>query len=210
MGEKKKVKKEERKKVKHDKQVKEGAEGKQAKKVEAAGDEGPSIIKGEECPICHNKTLMLSEAMTDVPFFGKTYIFSMNCSSCNYHKSDVESEEEREPARYTIEIDSEEDMKIRVVKSSNATVKIPHVGNIEPGEASNGYITNVEGVLQRMKKMVEVLRDDSEDEEDKKKAKNILKKLLRVIWGQEKLKIIIEDPSGNSAIISDKAVKTKL
>jgi len=209
MGEKKKAKKEEKKKEEK-KAKQEGAEGKKEKKVEAAGDEGPSVIKGEECPICHNKTLMLSEATTDVPFFGKTFLFSMNCSSCGYHKSDVEPEEEREPARYAIEVDSEADMKIRVVKSANATVKIPHVGNIEPGEASNGYITNIEGVLQRMKKMVEILRDDSEDEEDKKKAKNILKKLLRVMWGQEKLKIIIEDPSGNSAIISDKAVKSKL
>jgi zinc finger protein len=197
-----------------------GAAGKKAKaieekeakpkKAEGAEDEAPSLIKGEECPICHNKTLTLIEAMTDVPFFGKTYLFSMNCSSCNYHKSDVESEEEREPCKYTIEIGSEDDMKIRVIKSANATVKIPHVGNIEPGAASNGYITNIEGILQRMKKMVEILRDDSEDEDDKKKAKNILKKLLRVIWGQEKLKIIIEDPSGNSAIISDKVVKTKL
>ncbi|MBN2459690.1 hypothetical protein JXB28_05370 [Candidatus Woesearchaeota archaeon] len=58
--------------------------------------------------------------------------------------------------------------------------------------------------------MIEVVRDDSEDEEDKKKAKNILKKLLRVMWGQEKLKMVIEDPSGNSAIISEKAVKSKL
>lgn len=178
--------------------------------AKAGANEAPSIIQGEECPICHNKTLTLMESETDVPFFGKTYLFSMNCSNCNYHKADVESEEEREPSKFTIEIDSEADMKIRVVKSSNATVKIPHVGSIEPGETSNGYITNIEGVLQRMKKIVEMMRDDSEDEEDKKKAKNILKKLLRVMWGQEKLKLIIEDPSGNSAIISDKAVKSKL
>jgi len=44
----------------------------------------------------------------------------------------------------------------------------------------------------------------------KNKAKNMLKKILRVMWGQEKLKIIVEDPSGNSAIISDKAVKSSL
>ncbi len=181
---------------------------KEAKAAEA--DNVPSIIKGEECPICHNKTLTLMEAETEIPFFGKTYIFSMNCSNCNYHKADVEADEEKEPSKYTIETSSEDDMKIRVIKSSNATVKIPHVGNIEPGEASNGYITNIEGILQRMKKMVEILRDDSEDEEDRKKAKNILKKLLKVMWGQEKLKIIIEDPTGNSAIISDKAVKSKL
>lgn len=182
---------------------------KQVEKVNKE-DNAPSIIRGETCPFCHNKTLTLTEAETDVPFFGKTYLFSMNCSSCGYHKADVEAEEEKEPCKYTLEIGSEEDMKIRVVKSSNATVKIPHVGSIEPGEASNGYITNVEGILQRMKKMVEVMRDDSEDEEDKKKAKNILKKLLRAMWGQEKLKLIIEDPTGNSAIISDKAVKSKL
>jgi C4-type Zn-finger protein len=29
------------------------------------------------------------------------------------------------------------------------------------------------------------------------------------MWVQEKLKIIIEDKAGNSAIISEKAVKTK-
>ena len=101
-------------------------------------------------------------------------------------------------------------MKIRVIKSSNATVKIPHIGNIEPGEAANGYVTNVEGILQRMKKQIEFIKDDSEDEEDKKKAKNMLKKLLKVMWGQDTLKLIIEDPTGNSAIISEKAVKSKI
>jgi len=38
----------------------------------------------------------------------------------------------------------------------------------------------------------------------------MLKKLQNVLWGSEKLKIIIEDPSGNSAIISEKAVRQKL
>jgi len=109
-----------------------------------------------------------------------------------------------------LEISAESDMKIRVIKSSNATVKIPHIGSIESGETSNGYITNVEGVLNRIKKQVEYLRDDAEDEEDKKKAKNVIKKLTRIMWGQEKAKLIIEDPTGNSAIISEKAVKSRL
>jgi len=38
----------------------------------------------------------------------------------------------------------------------------------------------------------------------------MIKKLQRVIWGQEKQKLIIEDSSGNSAIISDKAIKEKM
>jgi zinc finger protein len=172
----------------------------------------PRIIKGEECPVCRKKTLALMEADHDVPFFGKCYLFSMSCSSCHYHKADVEAEEQHEPVRYSLDINSEADMKIRVVRSSAATIKIPHMVTIEGGENSNGFITNVEGVLERVKKVIEFARDnaDEDDEETTKKAKNQLKKLLRITWGQEPAKLIIEDPTGNSAIISEKAVKGKL
>ena len=71
------------------------------------------------------------------------------------------------------------------------------------------YITNVEGVLNRIKSAMEFLRDDAEDDEDKKKAKNALKKLQRIMWGQEPAVLTIEDPEGNSAIISEKAKKVK-
>jgi len=168
-----------------------------------------NMLEGELCPFCHNKTLTLMESERDVPYFGNVYLFSMDCDSCHYHKADVETDQDNGPVKYTFEISSEADMKVRVVKSSTATVKIPHIGSIEPGEASNGYVTNIEGILNRMKKQVEVLRDESEDKEDVKKAKNILKKLTRVMWGQEKLEITIDDPKGNSAIISEKAVKGK-
>jgi zinc finger protein len=170
----------------------------------------PEILKEQECPICHKNTLELSEAEIEIPFFGKTYMFSMSCSGCNFHKADIEAEELREPSKYTLEISSEEDMKIRVVKSSQATIRIPHVATVEPGPGSNGYVTNVEGILERIKNETQTASDGEEDEEVKKKAKNLIKKLNRVIWGQEKLKLIIEDPSGNSAIISDKTVKAKL
>jgi zinc finger protein len=180
------------------------------KEVKEPKEPEVETLSGEPCPFCHEKTLTLTEYEMEIPFFGNCCIFSMDCSSCKYHKADVEAEEEKEPTKYTLEISTEADMKIRVIKSSNATVKIPHIGSIDPGEAANGYITNVEGVLSRIKKQVEYLRDDAEDEEDKKKAKNVIKKLTRVMWGQETVKLIIEDPTGNSAIISDKAVKEKM
>ncbi len=162
------------------------------------------------CPLCHTKTLALAEREMEIPYFGKVYLFSMTCSSCKYHKSDVESIEQKEPCKYTFEISSEEDMKVRVVKSSEATVKIPYITDITPGPASQGFVTNIEGILNRVKYQLETLRDTAEDDEDRAKAKNLLKKLLNVMWGREKQKIIIEDPSGNSAIISGKAEKSAL
>ena len=145
-----------------------------------------------------------------MPYFGKVFLFSMTCSNCKYHKADIEAAEKKEPCRYDLEISNEQDMKVRVVKSSEATIKIPHITEITPGPASQGFVTNIEGILNRVKYQIETLRDTAEDDEDRKKAKNLLKKLLKIMWGQEKQKIIIEDPSGNSAIISDKAERRVL
>lgn len=167
-------------------------------------------LKDQKCPVCGEAKLSLAQDEVEVPFFGKTFIFSMNCTACKYHKSDVESIDEKEPVKYSFEISSEEDMKVRVIRSSNGFVKIPHIASIEPGEGANGYVTNVEGILNRIKHQIEVLKEAEEDEEAKKKAKNLLKKITKVMWGQEKAKLIIEDPTGNSAILSEKAEKSKL
>lgn len=173
-------------------------------------EEQPEVLSEQKCMFCGNNTLTLMEVKKEVPYFGEVFIFTMSCSSCNYHKADLESAVPREPMRYTLEVSSEEDLKIRIVKASSATVKIPHVTTIEPGEAANGYVTNVEGILNRVKHAIETARDAAEEEEEQTKAKNLLKKLGRVMWGQETIKLIIEDPTGNSAIISDKAVKEPL
>ncbi|HII16425.1 TPA: ZPR1 zinc finger domain-containing protein [Candidatus Woesearchaeota archaeon] len=174
-------------------------------------EEAPDVLEGQPCPMCHAKTLTLMESERDVPYFGKVYLFSMNCASCKYHLADVETESENPPVKYALDISSEEDMKIRVVKSSQATVKLPHIATITPGSAASGYVTNVEGILNRVRHQIESARDaEDDDPEAKKKAKSLLKKITKIQCGHEKQKLIIDDPSGNSAIISDKAEKSEL
>ena len=168
-------------------------------------------VKNQPCPFCNKNTLTLIEEEKDIPYFGKCYLMSMRCESCNYYKSDIESAERKDPIRYTFTVKDKKDLNVRVVKSSEATIKIPTLRmNVESGVGSIGYITNIEGVIRRFKKIIEDQRDTSEDEDVKKHAKNLLKKLWKIENGEEELKIIIEDPSGNSAIISEKAEVTKL
>lgn len=170
-------------------------------------------VTGETCPVCHKKTLTLIESRQEVPYFGTCYLFSMDCASCGYHKADIEAEETHEPAKYTFKVENEDDLKTRVIKSANATVKIGAIGTIEPGENANGYITNIEGILNRIKNQIENLKEGAQAEGDKKiekRAKNHLKKLTRIFWGQEQITITIKDPTGNSTIISPKAEKKKL
>jgi len=168
-----------------------------------------SELKSQLCPICEKKGLTLREELIEVPHFGKVFVFSMSCDKCKYNKADIEPVERKEACKYTFEIESEDDLNVKVIKSGEGTVKIPHVITMEPGPGSEGFITNVEGLLERIKKIIES-SVDAEDGNARKKAKNLLKKLNKVIFGKEKLKIILEDPSGNSAIISDKAQKSKI
>ena len=102
-------------------------------------------------------------------------------------------------------------MNTRVVKGSEATVKIPQLRmSVEPGIASDGYVSNIEGILQKFKHILEVERDTADEDSVRKKAKNLLKKLWKVECGDEKLIVLIEDPSGNSAIISEKTIISSL
>ena len=167
-------------------------------------------LKGQKCTFCDENKLTLKEDQMEIPYFGRVFLLSMECSGCGYRKADVEPAEKKEPCRYTLEVSSEEDLNIKVVKSGEATVKIPHIITIEPGPASEGYVTNVEGLLDRVKKMIESSLDAEEDDGAKRKGKNMIKKLNNVMVGRETLKIIIEDQSGHSAIVSEKAQKGKL
>jgi len=134
----------------------------------------------------------------------------MTCNSCHYHSSDIQLEKKDNPMKYTFTVEKEDDLKVRVIKSGEAIVKIPQFRmSVTPGPSSIGYISNIEGVIRRFKKIVEDQRDTAENPEVKKTAKNLLKKFWKVECGELKLKIVIEDPSGNSAIISDKVVISK-
>jgi len=168
-------------------------------------------LENQECPFCHKKAVTIQEDQKDIPFFGKTYLFSMNCSECKFFKADVESAETKDPVKCTFMIENEKDMKVRVVKGSEATVKISQLKmEVTPGPASNGYITNIEGVLNRFEKIIKDEKEDAEDDSVKKHAKVLLKKLWKIKLGELPLKVVIEDPSGNSAIISEKTIVERL
>ncbi len=170
----------------------------------------PDELKNQKCPVCNEDKLTLREDEMDIPHFGNTFIFTMICEGCSYKKSDIEAAEEKPACKYTFELENDDDLNVRVVKSGEATVRIPRIMDIESGPASDGYITNVEGLLERVKAALQSTLDAEEEEDNQNKLRSLIKKVSRAMVGREKLKIIIEDPTGNSAIISEKAVKAKL
>ncbi|MDD5133163.1 MAG: ZPR1 zinc finger domain-containing protein [Candidatus Nanoarchaeia archaeon] len=168
-------------------------------------------LKKQECPLCKTKNLTLAEEEKEVPHFGKVYLFSMVCSNCNYKVSDVEAVDVKEPVKITFTVENVKDLNVKVVKSSSASVKLVELRmDMTPGPASIGFISNIEGLITKFEEVLKAQKETAEEDEDKTKAKNLLKKIWKIKCGDIPLKIVIEDPSGNSAILSDKAKVEKL
>lgn len=156
------------------------------------------------CPAC-GEELKVVTATYDTPYFGKLLITSISCK-CGFRHSDSFVAEIREPVRFVLEV-NENTLFSKVVRSTSGTIRIPELGlAMEPGPASQGFITNVEGVLMRFEDIVEMARRwNSDDEEAVKRCDFILEKLRLARDGKEQLTIILEDPHGNSMIIDDSA-----
>jgi C4-type Zn-finger protein len=74
-----------------------------------------------------------------------------------------------------------------------------------------GFVTNVEGLLEKFKKQVLLLKDDDElDSDQKTRIKTILKGIEDVVAGERQITIKLKDDTGNSAIISDVEGKVKV
>ncbi|MBW9220738.1 ZPR1 zinc finger domain-containing protein [Methanothermococcus sp. SCGC AD-155-M21] len=165
-----------------------------------------------DCPICQSKkTFKIITNQLDIPYLGKVIETTMLCNNCKYRKSDILPIEVKEPKRFILKICNQEDLNKRVVKSSTGYIRVPELGfEVKPGPSSQGYISNVEGVLNRLEESLNMLMNWAEGEEEKKKVEEILKKLEDIKEGNEVATLIIEDPLGHSALIGDGVKEEKL
>jgi zinc finger protein len=125
------------------------------------------------------------------------------CKNCNYKHTDILITSIKEPVRYEYKISKESDMHVRIVRSSTGIIKIPELGAvIEPCTRGEAIISNIEGILERVERIVLHL---GKEPESKAKAQKILEKIKRLRNGKGKATLILEDPLGNSAIISPRA-----
>lgn len=158
------------------------------------------------CPSC-GRELKAVVTTYDVPFFGKVLLTSISCE-CGFKHADSVVVDTKEPTRYKIKI-NRHNLYTKVIRSTSGTIRIPEVGvSVEPGPASQAFITNLEGVLDRVEKVVRTaMRWNAEDEEKVKRCEWILERIRNTIEGDEELTLILEDPFGNSMIISDEAFR---
>ncbi|WP_174591012.1 ZPR1 zinc finger domain-containing protein [Methanocella conradii] len=161
------------------------------------------------CPAC-GSILEMRGNLDNIPYFGDVMEISLVCD-CGFKFVDTIILGQKEPVRYLKRVCSEGDLWTRVIRSTSGTIRIPEWGvEIEPGPASEAYITNVEGVIERLQSVVEMARKWSETEDERRRAESLLDTMQAARDGKPDFTIIIEDPLGNSAFIGEGVEVAKL
>jgi zinc finger protein len=157
-----------------------------------------------KCPICNKGKLTVRSMLYSVPFFNELAIFMIHCPECGFSHNDVFSAEQRKPTRFTLYVDDPALLNVRVVRSSSCTYHFVEWGiDVEPGPAADAFITNVEGLLYRVRAVVESAMNFSELEAERARASKILEEIESAIHGDFRFTLVMEDPAGVSGILPD-------
>ncbi len=156
------------------------------------------------CPVCgaeNGADSIMKEI--NIPHFGDVLETIIICEKCGFKHSDIIALEQKDPVKFVLKI-NKDSLFSRVVRSQSATVSIPEVGiKVEPGPKSEGYVTNVEGIIVRFQEAVDRAINLFCSEESQKNAQIALEKLDALIQGTSEATLIIEDPFGQSNIEDD-------
>lgn len=161
------------------------------------------------CPVCGNEVKIITTTY-DAPYFGKVLLTSITCD-CGFKHADSIVVDIKEPVRFKIKV-NKDNLFAKVIRSTSGTIRIPEIGvDMEPGPASQAFITNLEGVLTRIEDIVKLAREWNKDDEEKvARCDWILEKIRNTVEGNEELTLILEDPFGNSLIISEEAEREEI
>jgi len=163
-----------------------------------------TVVPGP-CPVCQTEINYLYQT-DEIPYFSEILIISALCPSCGYRLADTQILRNSEPTRWELGIGTPDDMMIRVIRSTNGTITIPELGvRIDPGPACEGFISNVEGVLDRIGNVLKNLLSWAETDDERERIRCLQESLANVKEGKLAVTLVIEDLSGNSAIIADRA-----
>ncbi|RJU99191.1 MAG: hypothetical protein DWC11_07100 [Candidatus Poseidoniales archaeon] len=170
------------------------------------------------CPTCGaEEGLRLRTHIDDIPYFGEHTQVTLLCVVCGWRQTDLIPAEAQTPTGWMLELSSPRHLTARVVRSTACTVRIPELDlEVAPGSSSTGYVSNVEGVLQRFLDVLDIVERDvvaHGDLPEERSALDLLRmRLTMTMAGVFDTPVTLEllDPSGRSLILDDDATQREL
>lgn len=164
----------------------------------------------QPCISCGRKTVVNTVTSLNLPYLGAAMQTTFVCRSCGFRHSDLIALENKGALRHEVDVKNVDDLSMRVIRSNSGTIRVPELGvNIEPGLASESFISNAEGVLDRIADVIGILMKDAELDVHER-CTVLLSEIEKMKNGDMAFHLVIEDPYGNSAIIGDDVKVTDL
>lgn len=178
------------------------------------------------CPICsiEGEVKMIAH-IDEIPYFGEHTQVTVLCNSCGWRQTDFIPAEGKKSGAWKLIIDNPEKLLARVVRSSSCTVKIEELDLVvNPGGNSTGYVSNVEGVMNRFVNVINMVLRDVQNEalqhaaegiEETMQAIDKLETMLNTIESlkeddSEPITLELLDPNGHSMIIHEDSMEREL
>ncbi len=175
------------------------------------------------CPICSEEGKLRMVANVDeIPYFGEHTQVTVMCHGCGWRQTDFIPAEGKKAGASSLVLNDAKKLRSRVVRSSSCTVRIPELDlEVMPGTNSTGYVSNIEGVLNRFVDIINMVRRDVERDiandsvvsEENSNALSTLDGLLTSIsqaGDQSIFTVELLDPHGHSMILDPDAVEREL
>ena len=160
----------------------------------------------QPCPICFSEEGLTMIAHTsEIPYFGEHTQLTILCPSCGWKHTDFIPAEGKKPGAWSLDIEGSEMLSVRIIRSSSCTIRIEKLGlEVDPGGATTGYVSNVEGVLNRFEGAIQLMYRQSislQEQDIIDKCESLLEKINLVKSGDMVVEIILLDPMGHSQIL---------
>ncbi len=163
------------------------------------------------CPVCDHRPLTMRSLDLDLPYFGGALQTTLLCGACGYRHADLLLTRHREPIRITLPVDRPDRRSARVARSSSGTIRIPELeAAMEPGPQAEGFVTNVEGVLRKFLDVVQGQEAVAGRAADRRRLASVRSRIEGMLEGREPFTFVLEDPTGNSDVIHEDAVREVL
>ncbi len=163
-----------------------------------------------QCPSC-GAMARLSQTTAKITHFGELLFSTLSCEKCGFRLSDVLSLSFKKPMRFKARVVGEKGLSIKIVKSSTATVRIPELGvEIEPSQASDGYYSNVEGLLDRIEQATGLFLHTAKSRGERTAVERALEMIGDARKARFPFTVIVDDCYGNSELIGGGVEKRRL
>lgn len=161
------------------------------------------LVFNTNCPEC-NAPASTNMKLVQIPHFKEVVIMATNCDSCGHRTNEVKSGGATEElgTKISLHVTDPSDMTRDLLKSETCGIIIPEL-EFELGMAAlGGKFTTLEGLLKDIKELTVSKNPfacgDSSSSDRLQKLSEFGEKIDKIINGEMRVHVILDDPAGNS------------